>query len=174
MENTTQSTILAINPGTRYIGIAVLVGTDLVDWGVKVMEGKWSPEKLVKAMHVISALIADYQPNTIAIKRPHPSRTSAQLDELCREIIEMAEKHGIEIQDYSIEEIETFHGQGTRINKARLAKLVCVKYPALARALRREQRSSNPYHVRMFEAVALACACNACNDRCLSRGKMSP
>lgn len=155
MENTTKSTILAINPGTRYIGIAVFNGTDLVDWGVKVIEGKWSPEKLVKAGAVVSDLITDYHPNAIVIKRHHPSRTSAQLDELCREIRGIAEKYGIEVRDYSIEEIEAFHSQGIRTNKVQLAELVSVKYPALTRAFHREQQSSNPYNVRMFEAVAL-------------------
>ena len=32
--------ILAINPGTRYLGIAVFVGTDLREWAVKVIKGK--------------------------------------------------------------------------------------------------------------------------------------
>ena len=32
--------ILAINPGTRYTGVAVFVGTDLRDWAVKVIKGK--------------------------------------------------------------------------------------------------------------------------------------
>lgn len=151
--------ILAINPGTRYIGIAILDGSDLIDWGVKVIEGKWSPDKLVKVASVISELIMNYQPSIVIIKKTHPSRTSMQLDEVCYRIKSIAQKCRLKFHQYSIEDIKAFHGQRATTGKIKLAELVSLKYPALIRDLRKEQRLSNPYHMKMFEAVALAIAC---------------
>lgn len=158
MDNT-KPKILAINPGTRYIGIAVLDGSDLIDWGVKVIEGKWSPDKLAKIANIISGLITDYQPSVVAIKKTHPSRTSTQLDEVCSRIKLIVQDHRLELRQYSIEEIKALHGQSANAGKIKLAELVSIKYPVLIRALRKEQNASNSYHIRMFEAVALATAC---------------
>lgn len=152
---TSHPTILAINPGSRYLGIAVFKGSDLIDWGIKVMEGKWSPEKFAKALRVTSELISDYRPNVIVMKRLHPSRTSIHLNKLCRRFELLAQEQHLKISQYSIEEIKAFHARGRDINKFGLAELVSLKYPVMARIFRRESRSSNPYHVRMFEAVAL-------------------
>lgn len=156
--NNTTSTILAINPGTRYIGIAVFNGSDLVDWGVRVIEGQWSSKKLDKALVVVSELVLDYQPDTLALKKTHHSRTSEQLDELCGRIEALAQERRLKISRYSIEDIKAWHVNGMRANKMTLAELVSLKYPALTRALGRERSSVNPYHVRMFEAVALGMA----------------
>src|SRR5664280_250930 len=105
MENA-KPIILAINPGTRYMGTAVLQGHDLIDWGVKILEGKWSPDKLAKALAVVSALISDYHPNVLVMKTPHPSRTSDHLNDLCRQIAALAKKQGMDVQQYGVEDIK--------------------------------------------------------------------
>ncbi|MCU0597486.1 MAG: hypothetical protein MUC98_18755, partial [Desulfobacterota bacterium] len=62
-------TILGINQGTRYLGLAVFSGTVLLDWSVKTLKGKWSKTKLKKAMSLIKRLIDHYKPSAIAMKR---------------------------------------------------------------------------------------------------------
>lgn len=141
------------------MGVAVLDGSDLIDWGVKVIEGKWSSDKLAKIANVVSRLITDYQPSVMAIKKTHSSRTSSQLDKVCRQIKLIAQNHRLELRQYSIEDIKVFHGQSANAGKTKLAELVSIKYPVLIRELRKEQNASNSYHIRMFEAVALATAC---------------
>lgn len=155
----TKPTILAINPGTRYIGVAVFNGSDLVDWGVRVIEGQWSPQKLDKALTVVSDLILDYEPNILALKKTHHSRTSRQLDELCSRIESLAQEQRLTISRYSIEEIKAFCGQEAIANKVQLAKSVAAKYPALLHAFNRDRDSNNLYHTRMFEAVAIGTVC---------------
>jgi RNase H-fold protein (predicted Holliday junction resolvase) len=148
--------ILAINPGTRYIGIAVLEGTDLLDWSVKVISGEISRVKLQRMMNLINELISFYEPETIVLKRLHQSRSSKALKQFCSQVERLADSGGIKLSRYSIDEIKAFFAPGEKINKLRLAELICKKHPVLRRELEKEQDNLNPYHIRMFEAVALA------------------
>lgn len=148
-------TILTINPGTRYLGIAIFDGSDLIDWGVKVIDGRSASDKPLQAVGIVSSLIAQFQPDLIAMKQTHPSRTSPQLEGLCRNLKCLSEEHRIPFQTRSIEEIGAFFGDGAKTCSALVAEQVCSRYPALLRLWNRERASCNHYHSRMFEAVAL-------------------
>jgi hypothetical protein len=145
------TTILAINPVTRYLGIAVLRGSDLVDWGIKCANGGWSDEKLEKIMDSIAKLVAEHDPDILAIKSIHPSRSSRNLDLIGRRLTELAESEGIRAYTYTIEELRAFFEKSEKT----VADLVCLQYPVLLREFRKEQNCSNAYHSKMFEAVAL-------------------
>jgi RNase H-fold protein (predicted Holliday junction resolvase) len=149
--------ILAINPGTRYMGIAVFQGSDLVDWGLKILEGKWSPDKLQKASRIVSRLIERYQPSTVALKKNHPSRSSPELEQLTLEIETVCRKYRIPVSSRTIDEIESVFIDG-KASSATIAELVCANYPALSRLLDREHSSANTYYSRLFEAAALGLA----------------
>lgn len=154
-------TLLAINPGTRYIGVAVLTGSDLVDWGIRVLSGRWSEEKLSKVSDIISELIEIHQPDYLVMKQPHPSRTSPQLDALCLRIEETAGEHGLPVHRHSLEEIKQIHSHEMKTTRAKLAELITLKYPCLVRLYYREKHAYNPYHIRLFEAVILGNAISA-------------
>lgn len=150
-----KTTILTINPGSHLLGIAIFEGTDLIDWGTKVIYGKSASDKLRKAIDIVSGLVTWHRPELIAMKKIHPSRTSPQLEELCRNIRHFCAEHSIPVRSYSIEQIGAFFGDGARISSALVAEQIAFQYPALARTLIREHNSSNHYHSRMFKAVAL-------------------
>ena len=78
--------IIGINPGTRYMGIAVFCGPELRDWQVKNMEGRWSKDKITKVITILSSLIDSYEVNVLAIKKLNPSRSSRHLDQLADRI----------------------------------------------------------------------------------------
>lgn len=151
--------IIGISPGTRYMGVALFCGSELMDWRVKNVEGKWSEEKMEKAMKVISGLIEQYQPDVLAIKELHPSRTSANLNRLVNRIRELAKKKRLKVYQYSINELEEFFYPERRINKRELAEIMASEYAVLSHELNREKAHRNPYHIRMFEAVALGSIC---------------
>jgi hypothetical protein len=159
-------TILGINPGSRYLGTAIFHGTELKDWGVKVIEGKWSKEKMERAKMIVSKLIEQHQPNALAIKRLHPSRSSKNLNQLVSKIRELAKRNGLKVYQYSIKELETFFSkedrltaQAGRINKKKLAEIIGSEHSELFHQLEKEKMNKNPYHIKMFEAVALGKIC---------------
>jgi hypothetical protein len=151
--------ILAINPGSRYIGIAAFRGPELLDWGIKVVIGKTPPEKLRAARKILVALIGQYCPDVLALKRLHRSRSSRRLNELVSNIKTLSGRRGIKVRQYSIQDVKDAFCPGVKTSKRKLAELMATMYPALAYDHDRETRNRNPYRVRMFEAVALAAVC---------------
>jgi Holliday junction resolvasome RuvABC endonuclease subunit len=151
--------ILAINPGTRYLGIAIFSGAELSNWEVKVLKSRWSKKKLERVKEILTEICDTYQPNVLAIKRLHPMRSSLNLQLLALKVRDFARKKGMKVCQYSIEEVENFFSPEDRKNKKGLAEIVASKYPELSHELEKEKRSKNPYHIRVFEAVALGAMC---------------
>jgi len=151
--------ILAINPGTRYLGIAIFRGAELRDWGVKVAGGKWSKEKEKKIKDIILALIDEYKPSVLAIKKLNPCRSSSNLTHLASKIKNLAKRKGLRVYQYSIGDLKAFFSPKEKVSKKKIAEIVTKEYPALCHELRKENSNRNSYHIRMFESVALGLLC---------------
>ena len=152
-------TIIGINPGAKYLGIAVFRGPELRDWRIKVTKGRWSNEKYRKTMKILAEIIEQYRPDVFSIKRLHPSRSSVSLDRLVKKIIASSEKEGMKVYQYGIKELETFFYAEGRCNKRKMAEMITSEYPVLHYELNLERRNKNPYRIRMFEAVGLGAIC---------------
>ncbi|MBI1912115.1 MAG: crossover junction endodeoxyribonuclease RuvC [Deltaproteobacteria bacterium] len=151
--------ILAINPGTRYIGFAVFYGPELRDWGTKVVKGKWSAKKKEKLKNIVQSLIDQHQPDAIALKKLHSSRSSRQLDSFISAIKVIAGKRGLPGYEYPIKYIEAYYSPSEQLNKRKLAELLAQNHPDLYYELNSEGSSNNRYYFWMFEAIALGTIC---------------
>ncbi len=152
-------TVIGINPGTRYLGISVFRETELRDWRVKVIKGKCQKEKIVRGMMIVSSLVAEYKPKALAIKGIHPSKSSQNLNMLATKIKEFSRRKKLKVYEYSIKELETFFSTEGKTNKKKMVEMIASKYPDLSNEFNREKKQKNPYHTRMFEAVALGSMC---------------
>lgn len=157
--------IIGINPGTRYLGIAIFQDSDLRDWRVKVFKGKWSKEKMEKIKNTVLSFINHYEPNILAIKNLPPSRRSENLKYLVSRIKEFVKRRDLKVYQYSIKELEKFFLPDEKKNKKNLVKKLTSEYSELFHEFNREKRNKNPYYLKMFEAVALASACYQQLDR---------
>ena len=83
------TTILALNQGSRYIGFAAFRGPELLDWGVRVIRAKTSRGKVKAAGTIFVEAIERFHPDTMAVKRLHPSRSSPALDGLTESLAEL-------------------------------------------------------------------------------------
>lgn len=152
----TSPIILGINPGAKYLGIAVFDGPELRDWRIKAVNGKWSDDKMSKMHSIITGIIRRHEPHAIAIKKLNPSRSSQYLDRLVDMIVEIAWAEKIEVYRYSIDDLKAYFSREKPINKKQLAEIIASIYPILFKELDEERNHLNPYHIRMFEAVGLA------------------
>jgi len=152
--------ILAINPGTRYLGIAIFQGSELMEWRVKVIGGKWSKEKQEKILILVRRFIEQYEPDILAIKKLHGSRSSDNLNYLTSRIKQRAKRNGLKVYQYTIKEMKAFFFGEAMTNKDKLAQVLASKYQFLLPEVRKEQENENPYYIRMFEAVALGAVCS--------------
>jgi Holliday junction resolvasome RuvABC endonuclease subunit len=150
---------MGINPGTRYLGIAILQESELLDWRIKVLKGKWSKEKMKRAIEIISEFIDRYEAGVLAIKKLHLSRRSRNLAQLVAKIKECSRRKGLKVFQYSIKDVEQFFIEEDKLNKKNLAEAIVLENPALFHELQKEKSNKNIYYIRVLEAVALASVC---------------
>jgi Holliday junction resolvasome RuvABC endonuclease subunit len=155
--------ILAVNPGSRYIGFAAFRGPELLDWGVRVISAKTPQGRVRVGSQIVKEAIERFQPDTLAVKRLHSSRTSTCLDRLTDSIQKLARRRKLKLHQYSITALKYVLCSGAKGNKRQLAAEVAATYPVLSRDLQKEMANRNPYYLRMFEAVALGIVVT--NDR---------
>jgi Holliday junction resolvasome RuvABC endonuclease subunit len=153
------TTILAINPGSRYIGFAAFQGPDLIDWGVRVVRGKTPKGRIRVATKIVLEATDRFHPQVFAVKDLHQSRSSSALNGLIDSITDLARRRKIRIAAYSIGQLKTALCPEAKGNKRGLAKDITALYPVLAHDFQKEMDNRNPYHLRMFEAVALGVVC---------------
>ena len=162
-----EPTILGIDPGTRFIGFAVLRGKTLVDYGVHMLRNGRRPYDLLgQARRHVLASIRDHQPEVVAIEEPLliPSRRAALVSVIAQELHERARELGVrvvEIPPRTVRETIVGNPRATKIEAAEalvrsgfreLAALV-PKRPARA-ALGLGDRDR--YWLHAFDALALA------------------
>ena len=153
-------TILAINPGTKYLAIAILRDAELQEWFIKIFKGKWSKEKRHAILATIETLMDRYQVRVLAIKRLHPSRSSRNLDSLVSGIKRDTGRRGLRVHEYSIKQMEQSFSMDGKPNRKKMAEQVVREYPVLFNEFEREKQHKNPYWARLFEAVALGSVCH--------------
>jgi hypothetical protein len=152
--------ILGINPGTRYLGLAVFHDTELLDWRVKTFSGKWINEKAKRIIETIIEYIELYDINVISLKRLHPARSSNNLKFLVSKIKILATRKKVKVNQNSIKDIERFFLNDEKPNRRNLAEKIIGEYPMLIHELNRVKPRKYSYHMRAIEAVALGCMKN--------------
>jgi len=151
--------IIGINPGTRYMGITIFMGSELREWRIKIFSGKWSKDKMEKIKKIILDFIELYNPNILAIKKLHSSRSSQSLKNLIVRLKDICRRKGLKLYQYSIDDLEKFFVLEGKANKKNLVKIIASEYTDIFHELKREKENKNPYYIRMFEAIALAAMC---------------
>ena len=151
----TQRNILVINPGTKYIGLAVFQGADLAYWAVKALRGKWSVGKIRRTEKLLRDNIERHGVNMLIIKRLHAPRSSNHLRCLVTAIGNIAKNEGLQVDRYELDDVKAYFGVNGA-SKTELARLVSIQYNFLADSFERELRRKHPYAIRMFEAIAAA------------------
>ena len=154
----TNSRILAIDPGTKWMGVAFLENEQLVYHGVKVIKRGDSPhENLQNARKAVLRLIKDYQPNTLAAEKVFFSnnRHGSLMKVLFEEIKAIAKRKGLKFISFPPSSIKKFITGNGWANKFEVAYSVAKKYPELKVYLTQDREWKERFHQNMFDAVAL-------------------
>jgi Holliday junction resolvasome RuvABC endonuclease subunit len=165
-------TILGINPGTRYVAVALFRNAELRDWFMKVFKGKWSEKKMKKILTAVTYLLSHYGVTALAVKKLHPSRTSRRLDSLVASVKSLAKQKHLKVREYTIDQMEQSFNMNGRANKKKMVEQVMSEYPVLFNEFEKEKCRKNPYYTRLFEAVALGSVCYDALDRTRSHDNL--
>jgi Holliday junction resolvasome RuvABC endonuclease subunit len=151
--------ILAISPGTRGFGYAVLEGHDtLVDWGVKSVTGQKNARCLVK----VKEMITRYQPDVVVLENTltKDSRRSPRIRALTKSIVALASKRNVKPELVSCSQMKRvlFVDSG-EWKKHDIAENVAKRFPeelSLRLPPKRRPWMSEDSRMGIFDAVALA------------------
>lgn len=156
--------VLAIDPGTHYIGVAVLDGTKLVYYGVKTLSNRKSPHDiLTDGRNVIRGLIDDFKPKTLAVEKTFfaNNRNSALLNVFADEIVAIGKRKRLRVITMAANVVrKEICGNGWA-TKREVAQEVCRRFPELVPYLSSNRRWKEEFYLNMFDAVALGLACHA-------------
>ena len=151
-------TILAIDPGTRYCGIAVFKGEKIITSMVKVLSVNGSSKKRLEEVgKVFSALIENYAPEVLIIEKPLSFWTeqSRFLEAVIEEIKRLAIKEKVKVYEFSPLAVRKTICENDRATKKDVAELASSIYPELKNRLNQDRRSKELYWGHMFDAVGL-------------------
>ena len=162
------SRILAIDPGTHYIGVAVLDGPKLVYYGVKTILNRKSPHDiLTEGRNVIRSLIDDFKPKTLAVEKTFfaNNRNSALLNVFADEIVAIGKRKRLRVITMAANVVrKEICGNGWA-TKREVAQEVCHRFPELVPYLSSDRRWKEEFYLNMFDAVSLGLACPKKNRR---------
>lgn len=153
--------VLAIDPGTHYIGVAVLDGTKLAYYGVKTLSKRKSPhDVLTEGRKVIRSLIDDFAPRTLAVEKTFfaNNRNSALLNVFAGEIVTVGKRKKLKIILLAANVVrKEICGNGWA-TKRDVAQEICRRFPELMPYLSSDRKWKERFYFNMFDAVALGVA----------------
>lgn len=150
--------ILAIDPGTRFMGVAFIDNGKLIYHGVKVIKKKDSPhETLQYARKIVLRLIKDFRPHLIAVEKAFfgNNRKAALVNVVVMEIRAIARRKDVNFIDYSPSTLKKFIAGNGRASKMEVSRAVVLRYPELKVFLTQDRAWKERFHQNMFDAVAL-------------------
>ena len=153
--NHSPKTILALAPGTRHLGVAVLAGRELIYFGVKSFPGKkFAPTFLPQVAAALTTVIRRYRPNILAIEETYyaQARSSLLLPPLISSLQILGRKHRLHNERILPTEVKRYFCVG-KPTRRHLAEAMSLRYTFLATYMR--QHRTRPYWQQMFDAVGL-------------------
>jgi len=152
------SKVLAIDPGTREMGIAFFDKGKLIYHGVKtIKKGKSPSETLKEGRKIVLRLIRDFKPKVLVFEKAFfaNNRNASLLNVFVDEIKAISQRKRLRILSFAPNTVKKqICGYG-RASKMDVARIIVSKFPELKVYLTQDRAWKERYHQNMFDAVAL-------------------
>lgn len=167
-------TILALDPGLRDLGWAVLHGRRLLAHGVLGLRRLHKAERLAAARRHVRGWVRTHHPTVIVLEKTyrHPVPWLNDLHGVTLYARGLARRRHLAFATYAPQRVRMTvlgNGKGT---KRETAAVVASRFPALRVYLTQDRRWKELYWQNMFDAVALALHHQSASQP-LSRGRSS-
>jgi len=152
------SRILALDPGTKEMGIALLDDGKLIYYGVKVIKNRKSPhENLEEGRKTVLRLIKDFKPQVLVVEKAFfaNNRNISLLNVFVDEIRAIGRRKKLRVIGYAPSTVKKYICGNGRASKKEVARVVVAKYPELKVYLTQDRAWKERYHQNMFDAIAL-------------------
>lgn len=150
-------TILAIDPGTRELGYAVIAGRKLVDYGVVPLRRIPKDQRLAVAKSRIAELVKTHRPGTLVVEKTyrHPVPWLNDLHRITLAARRLARARRIGFFTYAPQAVrQTVAGNG-KAKKPEAAVVVAHRFPQLRLLLAQDRRWKERYWLNALDAAGL-------------------
>jgi crossover junction endodeoxyribonuclease RuvC len=157
-----ENRILAINPGTREMGVAVFGTGHLIYAGVETFGKLNSPvERLRQARLTIERLLGDFRPTVLAVEKTFigKNRKAALLNVLVAQICALGRRKRVAVRTFAPNTVKKVVAGYGWARKEEVAKAVARQFPKLTAFLPPDRNWKRRHQLNMFDAVALGMAC---------------
>ena len=154
----TQNTILALDPGLRDLGYAVLRGSRIVAGGVLPLRFLPRKGRSRYARTAVRTWIEAHRPSAVVLERTHrhPVGSLHDLYLLTRAVSRIAHAERIPVATYPAQTVrKSLTGYGWSV-KREVAGIIAARYPQLRLYLTQDKRWKERYWQNYFDAIALA------------------
>lgn len=150
-------TILALDPGLRELGYAVLRGRRLVTSGVLGLRRTPNPTRLSTARKHLQVWLRTHRPDVVVVEKTyrHPVPWLNELHQLSRSAKNLATRRHAAFAMYSPQSVRATVAGNGKAKKAEVAIAVAHRFPQLRLYLTQDRRWKERYWQNMFDAIAL-------------------
>ena len=148
------NTILAVDPGLRDLGYAVLKGQVITASGVISFRLVRPTGRLAAARSAVRELVRRHHPNALVVEKTHWYPNG--LHRLMATMRALARQHRLPLAVYSPQTVRKHLLGNGWAGKAEAAAAMSVRYPALRVHLTQNRKWKERYWQNMYDAVALA------------------
>jgi len=151
-------TILALDPGLRDLGYAVLHGRRLVTGGVLAMRRIPKDERLATARKNVRTWMRTHRPDIVVVEKTyrHPVPWLNELHQLSRTARNLATRRHAAFAMYSPQRVRATVAGNGKAKKPEVAVAVAHRFPSLRVYLTQDRRWKERHWQNMFDAIALA------------------
>lgn len=173
---TSGTRILAIDPGTRYMGVVVLERNELIHYGVVDLRRKRPATELLTATReALGNLIKTFQPAVLAYEELLfvQSETSKLMVRQEAELRRIGAAFGLHVVSYDPLTVRRKLCSDGHATKLKVADLLVGRFPELRRYRAVQSALQERYWLNMFDALAVAVISADEADRRPRRGERS-
>ncbi|HZS45852.1 MAG TPA: crossover junction endodeoxyribonuclease RuvC [Blastocatellia bacterium] len=155
------NTILAIDPSTRDLGVAVFAAGHLAYYAVKSVRPQRPRRALLQSIaYIIEHLINEFEPSVLAIERiALLQRSEAMVSVVTDEIRMMAIDFGLVIYEYDLALVRRLICQSPDATKQLTMLALCNHYPELSQYVDGQSKGRMRHYGHLFDAVAVGLVC---------------
>lgn len=151
-------TILALDPGLRELGYAVIVGRRLANHGVLALRGHPKEVRLAEARKHVRSWLRTHRPVAVVMEKTyrHPVPWLDDLHELTLSVRRTVRQRRLHFAAYAPQRVrKNIVGNG-KAKKLEVAVAMGHRFPQLRVYLTQDRRWKERFWQNMFDAVALA------------------
>lgn len=151
-------TILALDPGLRDLGYAVLRGRRIVTSGVLGLRRVPKDDRLAIARKNVRTWLTTHRPDVVIVEKTyrHPLPWLNQLHQISRSARNLATRQGAAFAMYSPQSVRATVAGNGKAKKPEVAIAVAHRFPSLRVYLTQDRRWKERFWQNMFDAIALA------------------